>query len=114
MNLASLPALNATLNGTSAVLLILGFYFIKFRKNQVAHRNCMVSAFFVSVLFLISYLTYHFFHGATQFPGQGIIRPIYFTILISHTILAVVIVPLILITLWQAIKKNFEKHKKIE
>jgi putative membrane protein len=97
----------------SALLLVTGFYFIKFKKDVNAHRFCMLSAFGVSILFLISYLTYHYFHGATRFLGQGIFRPVYFSILISHTFLAVVIVPLILITLSFAIRGNFEKHKKI-
>src|SRR6266404_4775436 len=85
-----LPHLNAILNSTSAILLIAGYRFI--RKGRInAHRNCQLTAFTTSTLFLISYLTYHYYHGATSFPGQGIVRPIYFTVLITHTILAVVI-----------------------
>ena len=113
MALTSLPVLNACLNGTSAVLLLLGFYFIRVKKNQEAHKLCMVSAFTVSVLFLISYLSYHYFHGVTRFLGEGFIHTFYFLLLTSHTILAIVIVPLILMTLFHAIRKNFKKHKKI-
>lgn len=113
MALSFLPPLNACLNSTSALLLLLGFYFIRFRKNESAHRLCMTGAFGVSVLFLISYLTYHAFHGTTRFLGEGWVRPVYFSILITHTILAVVIVPLILITLRYALRRSFEKHKKI-
>src|SRR2546422_5699343 len=96
-----LPHLNALLNSTSAVLLVTGFVLIR-RQRVRAHRNCQVSAFVTSTLFLASYLTYHYYHGATRFAGQGIVRPIYFTILISHTILAIVIVPLVLVTLYRA------------
>src|SRR6266576_4422145 len=92
-----LPHVNAILNSTSAILLIAGYILI--RKGRInAHRNCQLTAFATSALFLISYLTYHYYHGATRFPGQGIVRPIYFTILTTHTILAIVIVPLVLVT----------------
>jgi len=107
-----LPHLNAILNATSAILLVTGYTFIRLRRIT-AHRNCQISAFVCSTLFLISYLTYHYFHGATHFPGQGIARPVYFTILISHTILAVVIVPLVLVTLYRAVRKDFVRHQKI-
>ncbi len=107
-----LPHLNAILNATSAILLVTGYTFIRLRRIT-AHRNCQISAFVCSTLFLISYLTYHYFHGATHFPGRGIARPVYFTILISHTILAVVIVPLVLVTLYRAVRKDFVRHQKI-
>ena len=87
-----LPHLNAVLNTTSALLLLAGFRFIRLGRIQ-AHRNCQVTAVVTSTLFLVSYLTYHYYHGATRFPGTGIVRSVYFTILITHTILAVVIVP---------------------
>src|SRR5258706_319037 len=89
-----LPHLNATLNASSFVLLSSGYYFIK-RKRVQAHRNCQLAALTASVVFLISYIVYHAHHGATRFPGQGIARPIYFTILITHTFLAAlfIIVP---------------------
>src|SRR4026208_2193943 len=94
-----LPHINATLNSTSALLLLAGFRFIRLGRIQ-AHRNCQVSAVVTSALFLISYLNYHYYHGATRFAGQGFVRPVYFTILLTHTILAVAIVPLILVTLY--------------
>ena len=106
-----LPHLNAILNSTSALLLLAGFRFI--RRRIQAHRNCQVTAVVTSTLFLISYLTYHYYHGATRFPGQGLVRPLYFTILISHTILAVVIVPLILVTLYRAAHGDFIRHRRI-
>src|SRR5216683_770048 len=107
-----LPHLNALLNTTSAILLLAGFRFIR-RGRIRAHRNCQLTALFSSTFFLASYLTYHYFHGATRFPGQGIARPIYFIILITHTILAVVIVPLIFVTLYRAVRLDFIRHKKI-
>jgi putative membrane protein len=107
-----LPHLNAILNSTSALLLLSGYRFIRLGRIQ-SHRNCQVAAVFTSTLFLISYLTYHYYHGSTRFPGQGAIRPLYFTILISHTILAVVIVPLILITLYRAARGDFLRHRRI-
>jgi len=107
-----LPHLNAVLNSTSALLLISGFRFIRLGRIQ-AHRNCQLAALSTSILFLVSYLTYHFYHGATRFPGQGLVRPFYFVLLISHTILAVVIVPLIMITLYRAARGDFVKHRKI-
>lgn len=112
MDISSLPHLNAILNATSALLLLSGFRFIK-RGNVRAHRNCQVAAVATSALFLVSYLTYHYYHGSTRFTGQGIVRPIYFAILISHTILAVVIVPLILITIYRAARADFVRHRRI-
>ena len=107
-----LPHLNAILNSTSAILLIAGYRFIRHGRIN-AHRNCQLTAFTTSALFLISYLTYHYYHGATRFPGQGIVRPIYFTILITHTILAVVIVPMIMLTLYRAARRDFIRHRRI-
>lgn len=118
MTLHDLPALNAGLNATSAVFLALGFVFIK-RQNKIAHRNCMMAAFCTSVIFLGCYLTYHYLlrqatgQSGTPFQGQGWVRPVYFFILITHVILATVIVPLIFITLNRAWKERFELHKKI-
>jgi putative membrane protein len=107
-----LPHLNAVLNSTSALLLVNGFRFI--RRGQInAHRNCQLTAFFTSMLFLISYLTYHYHHGATRFTGQGLVRPFYFILLTSHTILAVVIVPLIMITIYRAARGDFIRHRNI-
>ncbi len=113
MTTHDLPAVNATLNGLSAVFLAIGFVFIK-RGNKIAHRNCMISAFSTSVIFLVCYLTYHAtVKTVTHFVEPAWFRPIYLTILISHTLLAVTIVPLILMTLSRARKQNFEAHKKI-
>jgi putative membrane protein len=107
-----LPHLNAFLNATSAILLVVGYRFI--RKLRVdAHRRCQVSAVITSTLFLISYLTYHYYHGDTRFLGQGLVRPFYFVVLISHVILAIVIVPLVLITVYRAARGDFIRHKKI-
>jgi uncharacterized membrane protein YozB (DUF420 family) len=107
-----LPHVNAVLNSTSALLLLAGFRFIRRGRIQ-AHRNCQVTAVVTSTLFLISYLTYHYYHGATRFPGQGFARLLYFAILITHTILAVVIVPLILVTLYRAARGDFIRHRRI-
>jgi uncharacterized membrane protein YozB (DUF420 family) len=107
-----LPHLNAFLNGTSAVLLLTGYSFIR-KGNIAAHRACQISALVVSLIFLASYLTYHFNHGATRFAGRGLVRPLYFTILTSHTILAVVIVPLVIITFARALRADFVRHRKI-
>ena len=107
-----LPHLNACLNGTSAVLLFSGYSFIR-SGNVAAHRTCQVSALVTSILFLASYLTYHYHHGTTRFQGTGLARPIYFTILISHTILAIVIVPLIAITFYRALRQDFARHRRI-
>jgi uncharacterized membrane protein YozB (DUF420 family) len=108
----SQAALNATLNGISGVLLACGYVAIRQRKIQL-HKIFMVSAFVVSCAFLVSYLIYHYRVGHVAFQGQGFIRPVYFVLLTSHTILAVVIVPLILITLRRAWVKKFDKHKII-
>ncbi len=108
------PAVNAFLNGTSAVLIGTGLYFIRSGRVQ-AHKRMMLSAFVTSCLFLASYLYYHLVlrAGVTHFRGQGISRPIYFSILISHTLLAVVVVPFILVTLARALKGRFQRHKAI-
>lgn len=107
-----LPHLNAMLNGTSAVLLLSGYTFIR-KGNIAAHRICQISALAVSILFLCSYITYHFYHGATRFPGQGFVRPLYFTILLTHTVLAVVIVPLVTLTFIRAFRADFVRHRRI-
>lgn len=118
MSLHDLPAVNAALNGLSAVFLSAGFFFIK-RGNQTAHRHCMMAAFGVSVLFLIGYLAYHGYlaavlhQGPTRFEHPAWFRPIYLAILLTHTVLAAVIVPLILITLNRALRRRFDMHKKI-
>lgn len=105
-------ALNASLNGISAVLLAGGYAAIRNGKIAI-HKKFMLSAFTVSTIFLISYLVYHYRVGHVRFQGQGWIRPVYFTLLISHTILAITIVPLILVTLRRAWLERFDKHRVI-
>ncbi len=105
-------ALNASLNGISAILLAGGYAAIRAGKREV-HKYFMVSAFGVSTVFLASYLIYHYRVGHVVFAGQGWIRPVYFALLISHTVLAIVIVPLILITLRRAWLEKFDKHRLI-
>lgn len=112
MTLSDLPLLNAGLNSLSTVLLMLGFIFIR-QKKIIAHRNCMIAAFSTSTLFLISYLFYHFNAGRTTFTNPQWFRPYYLVLLLTHTVLAVVIVPMILITLSRALKARYELHKKI-
>jgi uncharacterized membrane protein YozB (DUF420 family) len=107
-----LPHLNATLNALSFLLLSSGYYFIR-RTRVRAHRNCQLAALTTSALFLISYVVYHLHHGATRFAGQGIARPIYFTILTTHTFLAVLIVPFVIITVLRAKRRDFQRHKAI-
>ncbi len=112
MSLSQLPALNAILNSASALMLILGYTFIR-RRKILAHRVCMLGAVLTSALFLISYLTYHYFHRTTVFEGQGWVRPVYFFILFSHIILAIVIVPLVPVTLSRALRGRFMAHRRI-
>jgi len=106
------PALNATLNGTSAILLAAGYAAIRSGKREL-HRKLMVAAFLVSCAFLVSYLIYHYRVGHVAFQGHGWIRPVYFVLLLSHTLLAIVIVPLIVITLRRALLERFDKHRLI-
>ena len=112
MELSILPAVNASLNAATAFFLVSGYILIR-NKAVAAHKRVMLSACLTSALFLVSYLYYHAHHGMTRFQGQGFIRTVYFTILISHTILAVIIVPLVIITLVFALKGNFVRHKAI-
>ena len=107
-----LPHLNACLNGISAILLFSGYSFIRAR-HVIAHRACQIAALVVSLLFLTSYLTYHYYHGTTRFLGTGLVRPVYFTILTSHTILALVIVPLVAVTFYRALRGDFNRHRRI-
>jgi uncharacterized membrane protein YozB (DUF420 family) len=108
----SQAALNASLNGISAVLLIAGYSAIRSGKRET-HKKLMVSAFVVSCAFLVSYLVYHYRVGHVAFQGQGLVRLFYFALLLSHTVLAVVIVPLILITLRRAWLERFDRHRII-
>ena len=112
MSLHDLPTLNAALNSLCAVFLVSGFAFIR-RRRITAHRRCMWAALVTSCLFLVSYLTYHAQVGSTRFAGEGWIRPVYFTILISHTFLAAVIVPLALLTLRRALRAEFPRHRAL-
>ena len=111
--ISALPTINASLNGTAVMLLTAGYLCIRARKTT-AHRNCMIAAFGVSALFLVSYITYHLLHHlTTKFPAQGLPRIIYFTVLTSHSILAIVVVPMVLRTLYLAGKGRLDRHKKI-
>jgi uncharacterized membrane protein YozB (DUF420 family) len=112
IGIAQLPHLNATLNLASAVLLLLGYRHIR-RRQISAHRRCMLSACVVSSLFLISYLVYHYQVGSRPFLGHGWIRPAYFALLLSHTVLAAAIVPLVLVTLIRALRGQDQRHRRI-
>ena len=118
MTIMDLPAVNGSLNGLSAVFLGFGWFFIK-RGNRNAHRNCMMAAFVTSTLFLACYLTYHTYlgvvlhRGPTRFLEPAWFKPIYLGILLTHTVLAVVIVPLVFMTLSRALRERFDKHRKI-
>jgi len=106
------PALNASLNGASAILITTGRALIRRQKVRL-HRACMITAVVTSSLFLVSYLYYHAHVGSVRFPGQGWIRPVYFAILISHTLLAVVVVPMILFSLSYGLRGRFDRHRRI-
>jgi putative membrane protein len=108
----ALPAANASFNSLSALCLILGYINIR-RGNRVTHMRFMLSATVFSTLFLVSYVTYHFFHGDTLFAGQGWIRPVYFFILISHIGLSMIALPLILAALWYGLRSQFAFHRRI-
>jgi putative membrane protein len=118
MTLADLPVVNAFLNGLSAVFLSCGYYFIR-RQNQRAHSRCMIAAFVTSVLFLACYITYHAYvayylhRGPTVFKNPPWFRPIYLGILLTHTVLAVVIVPMVMVTLSRALRARFDSHRRI-
>jgi len=112
ISVSELPSVNAALNSLSAVLLATGYCFIKSQRIS-AHRACMLAAFGCSTLFLISYLVYHYQVGSVPFKGQGWIRPVYFTILLTHTVLAAAVVPLALMTLSRALKGRFPAHRRI-
>lgn len=112
MTASDLPALNAGLNATSAILLIWGFRLAR-RRQFDKHKRVMLGAFFVSVLFLISYLAYHAQVGSVRFQKTGPVRTLYFAVLVSHTILAAVVPPMALITLFRAWKGQFERHRRL-
>lgn len=108
----ALPGVNASLNALGTVFLIAGYAMIRQRRID-AHRACMLAAFGCSVAFLTAYLTYHYYAGSTPFPGVGLIRPVYFFILITHIVLAAIVPPLAMLTLWRAFRERFEAHAKI-
>jgi putative membrane protein len=112
LDVSGLPALNALLNATSAALLSVGYVFIR-RRHIAAHLTCMLTAFGVSTLFLISYVIYHYHAGSRPFTGQGWIRSVYFSLLLSHIVLAAAIVPLALMTLYRALTGQFVRHMGI-
>ena len=112
MTIADLPALNASLNALSAVLLATGFVFVR-RRQFDRHRACMIGAFVASIAFLSCYVFYHAHHGATPFPGRGWVRPFYFALLISHVVLAVGVVPLACMTLYRAWSTDFARHRAV-
>jgi putative membrane protein len=112
LDVSGLPALNAVLNGTSAVLLAAGYGFIRGRR-VLAHLACMLTAFAVSTLFLGSYVIYHYYAGSRPFGGQGWVRPVYFTLLVSHVVLAAAIVPLALTTIYRALTARFDRHVRL-
>jgi uncharacterized membrane protein YozB (DUF420 family) len=107
-----LPTLNAALNATSAVLLVTGWLLIR-RGRREAHRRAMLAAVACSGLFLVSYLVYHAQVGSVRFQGQGTIRTVYFAILLTHTVLAAAILPLVLVTLVRAVQQRFDRHRRI-
>lgn len=112
MDLSLFPALNAGLNLTSVLLIVLGYILIK-QRAWTGHALCMCFAMVTSALFLASYLYYHFHHGRTSFPHQGWIRPVYFLILITHTILAVTVLPFTITSLYHALRSRFDKHVRV-
>ena len=112
MNVTVLPTLNAILNGTAAVLLAFGYAMIR-QRRIAAHRACMLGAFSASVLFLASYAIYHAQSGSHPFPGHGFARPVYFSILISHVLLAALILPLAIVTLTRALRAHYARHRHI-
>jgi uncharacterized membrane protein YozB (DUF420 family) len=109
---SALPHLNAALNATSGIFLLLGYRFIR-RKRIKQHKVCMLSAVTASILFFTSYIIYHYHAGSRPFQGQGFIRTVYFAILLSHTILAVVNVPIVIVTLSRAFQEKFDQHARL-
>ena len=107
-----MPGVNAALNATSATLLVLGFAAIRSGHREV-HKSLMVSAFAASAMFLVGYVLYHYAHGDTQYQGVGAIRTVYFTILITHVLLSIVMLPMILTTFYLATRERFVAHKRL-
>ena len=112
MSVHDLPAVNATLNGVAGVLLLIGFLLIRARKIDL-HRRFMIAAFIASALFLVSYIVYHAQVGSVRFTRQGLVRPLYFTILVTHVALAATVLPLAIVTLTRGLKGRFPAHRAI-
>ena len=112
MTIADLPALNATLNGIAGVLLVIGYVLVRRRRFE-QHRRVMLTAFGTSVLFLVSYVIYHANVGSRPFAGRGAIRAVYFTILITHIVLAAAIVPLAIVTVSRGLSRHYDRHRRI-
>ncbi len=111
-NLAFLPAVNASFNATSAVCLVLGYVAIKNRKPHV-HRTLMALALLSSALFLVSYIAYHYGHGDTKYAGTGFMRPLYFTVLITHVLLSIPVLPMALVAVYFALTRRFDSHVRV-
>ena len=112
MEIADLPAVNATLNGLAAIFLTTGYVLIR-RGHRELHKRCMLAALTTSALFLVSYVIYHANIGSRPFPGQGVIRVVYFGILITHVVLAVVILPLALVTATRGLSAQYDRHVRL-
>jgi uncharacterized membrane protein YozB (DUF420 family) len=112
MSVHDLPAVNATLNATSGVLLLIAYVFIRNRQIE-RHRKTMIAAFTASALFLVCYIVYHAQVGSVRFTRQGIVRPIYFTILITHVTLAAVVLPMAIVTLSRGLQERYSQHRRI-
>ena len=112
MTAEDLPAVNATLNAISGVLLVAGYFFIRARRVE-RHRQCMIAAFVSSTLFLITYLTYHAQVGSVRFTREGLVRPLYFSVLITHVALAAVVLPLAVVTLSRGLQARYRHHRAI-
>lgn len=111
-DLGFMPGVNAALNATSATLLVLGFVAIRKRRREV-HKRLMVAAFAASAVFLVGYVLYHYAHGDTPYQGEGAMRVVYFSVLISHVVLSIVMLPMILGTFYLAARERFATHKKL-
>jgi uncharacterized membrane protein YozB (DUF420 family) len=112
VTVSDLPTVNAILNASAAVLLVTGYVFVR-RGRIRAHRACMIGAFALSTLFLVSYLTYHAQVGSKRYEGTGPVRTLYLGILLTHTILAALVPPLAIVTLWRALRERFDRHVRI-
>ena len=112
MTVHDLPAVNATLNALSGVLLLIGYALIRTRRIEL-HRRCMLAAFATSAVFLVCYIVYHAQVGSVRFTRQGFVRPVYFTILVTHVILAAAVVPLAVVTLSRGLQARFPQHVRV-